>query len=962
MSELCNTFDPPCDDFVKTLSIEKGSAATENCEDVFETTGSLMEQCKTFCGGAGAVPVLVGSSTFGLSLEDAADICLDPEIIERVSDEQMTFCQTTGPQSIHDMESGIIQFVQTHREFVYAILRFQTNLNQKVKDVATKISDANVISTMKDLSRDKWPEYLRLIYSAELDEIITKKGPVSELVDAKRIALKEAAAALEALFREKLEVFQKYTEECNMYFPKMPNFLKDVCKDVGPKCIEDEAAEHVGCCCYVNAVAFGAVGSTSRRLTEELSTGLSTGRRLQTGNAIDVCSEAYKRSEPFVQQQRDVLIANGDQSLLDEIENRFRSRRLLEEPFSGGLDVRLSGGRLLREQRSAGAHQSPRDASSRQLEVCGGESMDTLCDAFETFQCSSADKELLIESPLDTPFCEDISDYNTLPKIMDACSDFCGDASSIPVTVGSDSFGFSLEQATGVCLSPELLGGGGYSSEAERKCDNKGTDALAAMTAATTAFVETHRVFRYAHLLFQGEINHASESVATELESPAFQDLFRGTVRDKKVGVIQDVYRAALAGGSSGALGVKLGSQIDKLKGAAAALATVMEAQLDKLETFMDECNRFFPKSPTFLKDLCRDDGPSCIDNEQGEHVACCCLKNPVAGLIVPDAPASIMPMSPPPPSPEPERRLAEALTSTFNRRLQSDGHHNTIDVCYSAFKNSKAEVDALVDDIEAIGQGQIVQDYRNTLKDKYGKNSFESQDSLKKPCFPSSATVLKASGEVARVDALKEGDAVLAATADGALTIDTISLFSLSDAAANAAFVSLATDANTSITLTADHHLPVGAVCCSRLARAKDVAIGDTVWAIAGDTAVASRVVAKELKIEKGLHSPVLTNGGFPVIDGVVTSFDRIEMVALSSYLAFLLPLCKATGSCSLMRRAIVAAECGLSQVFGASDSSLVCAGRTYIDGLEIIIAPKSAVAASHVEAIATASCEMGK
>ena len=466
---------------------------------------------------------------------------------------------------------------------------------------------------------------------------------------------------------------------------------------------------------------------------------------LPSGNAIDVCSEAYKRSEPFVQQQRDVLIANGDQSLLDEIENRFRSRRLLEEPFSGGLDVRLSGGRLLREQRSAGAHQSPRDASSRQLEVCGGESMDTLCDAFKTFQCSSADKELLIESPLDTPFCEDISDYNTLPKIMDACSDFCGDASSIPVTVGSDSFGFSLEQATGVCLSPELLGNGSYSSEAERKCDNKGTDALAAMTAATTAFVETHRVFRYAHLLFQvgvedlpslewsphaarpsrsrhaqnphgafscshqGEINHASESVATELESPAFQDLFRGTVRDKKVGVIQDVYRAALAGGSSGALGVKLGSQIDKLKGAAAALATVMEAQLDKLETFMDECNRFFPKSPTFLKDLCRDDGPSCIDNEQGEHVACCCLKNPVAGLIVPDAPA--------PPSPEPERRLAEALTSTFSRRLQSDGHHNTIDVCYSAFKNSKAEVDALVDDIEAMGQGQIVQDYRNTLK-----------------------------------------------------------------------------------------------------------------------------------------------------------------------------------------------------------------------------------------------------
>ena len=35
-----------------------------------------------------------------------------------------------------------------------------------------------------------------------------------------------------------------------------------------------------------------------------------------------------------------------------------------------------------------------------------------------------------------------------------------------------------------------------------------------------------------------------------------------------------------------------------------------------------------------------------------------------------------------------------------------------------------------------------------------------------------------------------------------------------------------------------------------------------------------------------RGLHSPVLTHGGLPIMDGVVTSFDRIESVTLASYL----------------------------------------------------------------------------
>jgi len=173
-------------------------------------------------------------------------------------------------------------------------------------------------------------------------------------------------------------------------------------------------------------------------------------------------------------------------------------------------------------------------------------------------------------------------------------------------------------------------------------------------------------------------------------------------------------------------------------------------------------------------------------------------------------------------------------------------------------------------------------------------------------PCFPSSATVTLADGTHAPMDILKEGDVILAATADGALTTDTVSLLSIAKPEVQATFVTLTTDADKTLTLTPEHHLPVGEACCSNLKKAKEVVEGDKLWTTSG----AALVTKKGAAIEKGLHSPVLINGNFPVVDEVVTSFDTMFGVKLAKYgLKYAIPLCKATGSCSLFR-AIVGAE----------------------------------------------------
>ena len=155
------------------------------------------------------------------------------------------------------------------------------------------------------------------------------------------------------------------------------------------------------------------------------------------------------------------------------------------------------------------------------------------------------------------------------------------------------------------------------------------------------------------------------------------------------------------------------------------------------------------------------------------------------------------------------------------------------------------------------------------------------------------------------RLDTLKEGDAIVAATADGALTTDTVSLLSIANPDKSvASYISLITASNSSLTVTAGHHLPVGLSCCATLQLAKDVAVGTTVWSVATGTPRPTIVTAKAATKATGLHSPVLTGGGFPVVDGVITAFDSIEMVTLAKHgLAPLLAACKATGTCDKFR-----------------------------------------------------------
>lgn len=195
--------------------------------------------------------------------------------------------------------------------------------------------------------------------------------------------------------------------------------------------------------------------------------------------------------------------------------------------------------------------------------------------------------------------------------------------------------------------------------------------------------------------------------------------------------------------------------------------------------------------------------------------------------------------------------------------------------------------------------------------------------------CFPSASMVRLADGTAARIDSLHHGDSILAAAEDGSLYMDTVSVFSLANSAVSAPMISLRIDGGRRLRFTASHHIPVGPACCSNLAQAKDVRRGDTVWVAAPGARAAEprRVAHVAAELGKGLHNPLLTHGGFPVVDDVVTSFNSIGVVRLDRTLVPpLAAACAATGGCDAVRRLISSVDC----LFAAN-----CKDQRFVDGL---------------------------
>jgi len=221
--------------------------------------------------------------------------------------------------------------------------------------------------------------------------------------------------------------------------------------------------------------------------------------------------------------------------------------------------------------------------------------------------------------------------YPSYDSMMSECQQFCGGAgqSSVPVVVGSSTFGVDLSSATQLCLHPEITGG--YDASRYERCESN-ADAIEEIEDASVSFLHKMRRFSYAVLEFKAGLLEQVDRIKEQIQDPDRLREIQDAARDQKILLIIEIYREALHTEDFPGKGALLRS-VEDLKATANKLKEVMDRETGRLTTFLEECNGFFPKPDTFLRDVCKVTGPSCIDEDQGEHVSCCCFDNLVANM-----------------------------------------------------------------------------------------------------------------------------------------------------------------------------------------------------------------------------------------------------------------------------------------------------------------------------------------
>lgn len=292
----------------KGLEIRFGKFADKQCRSRVQgrqiTTENLFAECKNFCG-EGAVPIVLGTDTFGLNLNQMKNVCLDSAIkSDKASMKTAKQCPAKK-QALRDVENSVADFLGSLRVLNYAKLRFVSDIRDNVEEVEKKLQTPRFFDRMS--KSDNKAKDLRRIYGSYLGGM--KGDPVGSFDltdDAKRLAGK--AEMMETMMNQKMQNVIEFFDECDDYYPvdgTSKEFLLDICRQSGSRCLtgdEDQKALHAGCCCGHNPLV---------KLTSMLKAVREGGRHLQEAS-LSPCAKALLKSESQVNGMKE---KTGEQEL-----------------------------------------------------------------------------------------------------------------------------------------------------------------------------------------------------------------------------------------------------------------------------------------------------------------------------------------------------------------------------------------------------------------------------------------------------------------------------------------------------------------------------------------------------------------------------------------------------------------------------------------------------------------------
>jgi hypothetical protein len=240
-------FGVPVDGWNKRLEIVFGEFADQQCRSRVEnrqiTTEHMFSECKAFCG-EGAVPLVLGSDTFGLNLGQMNDVCMRGEIRSDLESMRTARQCPAKKRALADVENSVADFLASLRVLNYAKLRFVSGIREQVEKVEKRLKDPRFFDRMSR-SDDK-PGDLARIYGGYLGGSVRGDATFDLTADADRLA--DRADMMERVMSEKMQTVIEFFDECDNYYPvdgDRKEFLLDICRQSGSRCLTGDSDHKV---------------------------------------------------------------------------------------------------------------------------------------------------------------------------------------------------------------------------------------------------------------------------------------------------------------------------------------------------------------------------------------------------------------------------------------------------------------------------------------------------------------------------------------------------------------------------------------------------------------------------------------------------------------------------------------------------------------------------------------------
>lgn len=235
--------------------------------------------------------------------------------------------------------------------------------------------------------------------------------------------------------------------------------------------------------------------------------------------------------------------------------------------------------------------------------------------------------------------CGDLMDSSGQPKwpttykLFDTCKDeIC--PRSIPLLIGATEFGFNVREASQVCLGNDVFN---FSRTQLSDCNSLSTRSNCAAHTMVDLIV-SFRIFKYSQLKYKYDVAKKVNAAVKTILHPETTRKIQLKTPQQRIEAMEDIYRNLTS-----SIKVDTSEQLSEsafaLERAFQNLRGDFEESIISFLNFIENCNQMFTtpsdddKTESFITNLCSN-SDSCFEENDADHVSCCCVQNPLLGEI----------------------------------------------------------------------------------------------------------------------------------------------------------------------------------------------------------------------------------------------------------------------------------------------------------------------------------------